>query len=105
MNNNYLTVRQTADILDVSERTITRQIKTGNLSATKSDKGSWQIEKSEFYRVYPDQHPKTQADRKKNLEKVIKLMKHQAFEAKYGTAIGIFAAVAFVVLAVIFGSW
>lgn len=62
MDNSYLNVRQTSDLLDVSERTITRQIKTGKLSATKSDNGSWQIEKSEFYRVYPEKLEKTRSD-------------------------------------------
>lgn len=62
MDNNYLNVRQASDLLDVSERTITRQIKTGKLSATKSDTGSWQIEKSEFYRVYPEKLEKTRSD-------------------------------------------
>jgi Fic family protein len=63
MDNNFLTVRQSSDILDISERTITRQINTGKLSATKSDTGSWQIEKSEFYRVYPEYNPKTRTDK------------------------------------------
>jgi excisionase family DNA binding protein len=62
MDNNFLSVRQASDLLDVSERTITRQIKTGKLSATKSEKGSWQIEKSEFYRVYPEKLEKSQSD-------------------------------------------
>jgi predicted site-specific integrase-resolvase len=62
MDNNFLSVRQASDLLDISERTITRQIKTGKLSANKSDNGFWQIEKSEFYRVYPAYNPETRTD-------------------------------------------
>jgi predicted site-specific integrase-resolvase len=57
IGDNLLTVRHITDILKVSERTVLRQIKSGKLSASKNEEGKWVIDKSEFYRAYPDHHP------------------------------------------------
>lgn len=51
-----LTSKECADILGVSAKTIQRRIQKGILSGYKDDNGIYMVEKSEFYRVYPDAH-------------------------------------------------
>jgi hypothetical protein len=37
----------------INKSTVLRAIKSGKISATKSEMGKWQIEPAEFHRVYP----------------------------------------------------
>jgi excisionase family DNA binding protein len=43
---------QAAKLAGVSKATIHRAIKSGRLSATRQDDGSYQIDPAELYRVY-----------------------------------------------------
>lgn len=56
-----LSTREAADIAGFSARHIQNLIKKGKLSATRDDAGNYLIEKSEFYRVFPDAHTKRTA--------------------------------------------
>lgn len=49
----WLTPRQAADLSGVTSRTINNYITSGKLSATRED-GRYFIEKSEFFRVFPN---------------------------------------------------
>lgn len=49
----WLTPKQVADLSGVTTRTINNYITSGKLSATRED-GRYYIDKSEFYRVFPD---------------------------------------------------
>jgi excisionase family DNA binding protein len=57
-NNSLLSTREAAEIAGYSARHIQGMIKKGKLSATRDDGGNYLIEKSEFYRVFPDAHNK-----------------------------------------------
>jgi hypothetical protein len=48
-----LTLGQAAKETGVSKTAISRAIKSGRLSASKSEKGDYQIDPSELFRVYP----------------------------------------------------
>jgi hypothetical protein len=52
-----LTAKQAADETGKSKATILKAIKTGRLSGSKDDKGEWQIDPAELFRVY--QHAPT----------------------------------------------
>lgn len=56
--NSLLSTREAAEIAGYSARHIQGMIKKGKLSATRDDGGNYLIEKSEFYRVFPDAHNK-----------------------------------------------
>lgn len=56
--NSLLSTREAAEIAGFSARHIQGMIKKGKLSATRDDGGNYLIEKSEFYRVFPDAHNK-----------------------------------------------
>lgn len=56
--NSLLSTREAAEIAGFSARHIQGMIKKGRLSATRDDGGNYLIEKSEFYRVFPDAHSK-----------------------------------------------
>jgi len=47
-----LTAKQAADHVGKSKATILKAIKTGRLSASKSDDGEWKIDPAELFRVY-----------------------------------------------------
>ena len=47
------TAGQAAKTVGVSTATITRAIKSGKISASKDEGGSWQIDPSELHRVFP----------------------------------------------------
>lgn len=47
------TAGQAAKAVGVSTTTITRAIKSGKISASKDEVGSWRIEPSELHRVFP----------------------------------------------------
>lgn len=48
-----LSLIQSADLTGRSKSTIHRAIKTGKLSATRNEDGSYSIDPSELFRVYP----------------------------------------------------
>jgi len=47
------TMGQAAKEAGVSKATLSRAIKSGKVSATKNDKGGWDIDPAELFRVYP----------------------------------------------------
>jgi excisionase family DNA binding protein len=49
-----LSARECANMIGVTKRTIQQQIQSGKISATRNDKGHYQIDSSEFFRVYPN---------------------------------------------------
>lgn len=53
-----LGTREAAEIAECSARHIQNLIKKGKLSAIRDEGGNYLIEKSEFYRVFPDAHAK-----------------------------------------------
>lgn len=53
-----LSTRIAAEIAGCSARHIQSLIKKGKLSAKRDDGGNYLIDKSEFYRVFPDAHTK-----------------------------------------------
>lgn len=55
-NDSFLSTREAAEISGFSSRHIQNLITRGNMSATRSHDGRYLIEKSEFYRVFPDAH-------------------------------------------------
>lgn len=57
-NNSLLSTREAAEISGFSARHIQNIIKKGKLSATRDEGGNYLIDKSEFYRVFPDAHTK-----------------------------------------------
>lgn len=50
----WLTCREAASLLNYSQRHIVNLINKGKLSADKDDDGRYYIQKSEFFRVYPN---------------------------------------------------
>ena len=56
--NSLLGTRIAAEIAGCSARHIQSLIKKGKLSASRDDGGNYLIDKSEFYRVFPDAHTK-----------------------------------------------
>lgn len=57
-NSSLLSTREAAEISGFSARHIQNIIKKGKLSATRDEGGNYLIDKSEFYRVFPDTHNK-----------------------------------------------
>lgn len=55
-NDSFLSTREAAEISGFSSRHIQNLITRGNMSATRSHDGRYLIDKSEFYRVFPDAH-------------------------------------------------
>lgn len=53
-----LSTRIAAEIAGCSARHIQSMIKKGKLSASRDDGGNYLIDKSEFYRIFPDAHTK-----------------------------------------------
>ena len=59
----HLTLNQAAKSVGKSTSTISRYIKDGKLSvAEKSDDGSFKIDPSELYRVFPERHKTSQKE-------------------------------------------
>ncbi|WP_425169078.1 helix-turn-helix domain-containing protein [Legionella sp.] len=52
------TINEAAEISDFSARHIQGMIKKGKLSAIRTEGGNYLIDKSVFYRVFPDVHNK-----------------------------------------------
>lgn len=57
-NNSLLSTREAAEIAGFSARHIQGMIKKGKLSAARDEGGNYLIDKSEFYRVFPNAHTK-----------------------------------------------
>lgn len=57
-NNSSISTREAAEITGFSARHIQGMIKKGKLSASRDCGGNYIIDKSEFYRVFPDAHSK-----------------------------------------------
>lgn len=55
-NDSFLSTREAAEISGFSSRHIQNLITRGDMSATRGHDGRYLIEKSEFYRVFPDAH-------------------------------------------------
>jgi excisionase family DNA binding protein len=53
-----ISTREAAEIAGFSARHIQGMIKKGKLSASRDEGGNYLIDKSEFYRVFPDAHNK-----------------------------------------------
>lgn len=49
-----MSVSECAKALNMTSRAIQGYIKTGKLSASKNERGRYEVDKSEFYRVFPD---------------------------------------------------
>ena len=54
----HLTLGQAAKETGKSKSVVSSAIKSGRLSAIKSDTGSWQIDPAELFRVFPKQNTK-----------------------------------------------
>ncbi len=77
----WLTPSQAAAIVGCTARSIQNYIQNGKLSATRED-GKYYIDKSEFYRVFPDAHKKEEAS--KHANKDVEIARAQAeMEVKY----------------------
>lgn len=57
-NNSSISTREAAEISGFSARHIQGMIKKGRLSAARDNGGNYLIDKSEFYRVFPETHKK-----------------------------------------------
>jgi excisionase family DNA binding protein len=57
-NNSSISTREAAEIAGFSARHIQGMIKKGKLSASRDEGGNYLIDKSEFYRVFPDAYSK-----------------------------------------------
>lgn len=57
-HNSSISTREAAEIAGCSTRHIQSMIKNGKLSASRGDSGNYLINKSEFYRVFPDAYNK-----------------------------------------------
>lgn len=49
-----LSAKQAANAVGMTKQGLINAIKNGSLSATKNDKGYWEIESSELFRAFPD---------------------------------------------------
>lgn len=61
----FLTPKQAGDLAGYTARHMLNIIKSGKLTATRED-GNYYIDKSEFFRVFPDAHKKSQAGNERN---------------------------------------
>jgi predicted site-specific integrase-resolvase len=48
-----ITLREASEKVGVTRQTLMKAIKTGRVSAEKSDNGEWRIEPVELFRVWP----------------------------------------------------
>lgn len=80
-----LSTREAAELLGCSARKIQKLIAQGKLCAHRDDTGSYKIDKSEFYRVFPETFPREemrteatngeQNERTRLLEEQVKFLK------------------------------
>lgn len=54
--NSSISTREAAELTGFSARHIQNMIKKGKLSATRDEGGNYSIDKSEFYRIFPQAH-------------------------------------------------
>jgi predicted site-specific integrase-resolvase len=54
--NNTINTKEAAAIIGMTPRSLQNYITKGKLSAKRDDSGNYQIDKAEFYRVFPDAH-------------------------------------------------
>ena len=93
-----ISVTECAKLLGITSRAVQKYIKEGKISAVKNEKGRYEIDKSEFYRVFADAYISEQPKEKyannnsdsatikdveiKNLKEKIYLLKEQLADAK-----------------------
>lgn len=93
-----ISVTECAKLLGITSRAVQKYIKEGKISAVKNEKGRYEIDKSEFYRVFPDAYISEQPKEKyannnsdsatikdveiKHLKEKIYLLKEQLADAK-----------------------
>lgn len=65
--NSRIDVKQSAELAKCSTRHIQKIIKNGTLSAYRDKGNKYLIDKSEFYRVFPDLMPRTVANTREHL--------------------------------------
>ncbi|HHF7341017.1 TPA: helix-turn-helix domain-containing protein [Legionella anisa] len=66
----WLTCQEAAVLLKCTPRSVLNYIKNGKISAERDESGQYFIQKSEFFRVYPDSmRPDNDGNAKKNAEK------------------------------------
>ena len=92
-NNTVLNTRKAAELLKCSARKIQKLIASGKLCAHRDESGSYRIDKSEFYRVFPElfasEEQRTEAtnsepnERTQLLEEQIKFLKEMNELLKY----------------------
>lgn len=71
-SNSSISTREAAEISGFSARHIQGMVKKGRLSATRDDSGNYLIDKSEFYRVFPDAHTKrSDANNNSNSSRIV----------------------------------
>jgi DNA-binding transcriptional MerR regulator len=70
-----ISTKEAAKEADVTPRTLQNYITSGKLSATRDGSGNYQIDKAEFYRVFPDAH-------KEKRQEKIKRNSHEVLEAE-----------------------
>lgn len=90
---NVLSTREVAELLKCSTRKIQKLVTSGKLSAHRDESGSYEIDKSELYRVYPEliyheeqRTPATNDDSKQRielLEEQVKFLKEMNELLKY----------------------
>ncbi len=57
MPSEYLSLKEVADLLRLSERTLYRHVKSGKLPAAKIG-GQWRVRKSDVDRLFPEPPPR-----------------------------------------------
>ncbi|WP_299855385.1 hypothetical protein [uncultured Roseobacter sp.] len=82
-----LSANQAAKEAGVAKKTLLEAIKTGRMSASKNDKGHWQIDPAELFRVFPktgiepvtetDTHPPQKTIGNSALEVEVKMLREQ----------------------------
>jgi len=65
--NSRIDAKQAAKLIDSSARHIQQLIKRGTLSASRGKGNKYLIDKSEFYRVFPDLIPRTAASTREHV--------------------------------------
>lgn len=64
----YLSLVQAAKESGKSKSVIHNALKNGRLSGTKNDKGNWQIDPAELFRVFPKGVPKRSGGKKRTVQ-------------------------------------
>lgn len=73
-----ISAKEASDIVGCSIRKIQKMVKSGELSAHRDQGGKYLIDKSEFYRVFPDRMERTEAKTvREHSEYEFKLLREQ----------------------------